>query len=314
MLKYCFLFVFILMIFSFKKGSEYKLTYPKSWPKPAYDFKKNPLDSSVVKLGEKLFNDPILSRDGSISCSSCHLKQTGFTHIDHDLSHGIDGKIGTRNSLALINLAWSKSFMWDGSIHHIDVQALAPIENPNEMDNSIQNVVSTLQKSAKYKKRFEEAYKDTIITGAKVLKTLAQYCLSLVSCNSKYDKVMANKPGVSFTEMEQKGYDIFKSKCNNCHTEPLFTNNTFQTNGLEIDPTLNDIGRMKVTQNKKDSLLFKVPTLRNIAITPPYMHDGRFQNLQMVLFHYSTNSKMRIDLNEMEKKSIIVFLKTLSEE
>lgn len=314
MLKYCFLFVFILMIFSFKKGTEYTLSYPKTWPKPAYDFKNNPLDSAAVQLGKMLFHDPILSRDGTISCSSCHLQQTGFTHIDHDLSHGIDGRIGTRNSLALINLAWSKSFMWDGSIHHIDVQALAPIENPNEMDNSIQNVVSTLQKSDRYRKRFEEVYQDSNITGAKVLKTLAQYCLSLVNCNSKYDKVKSNKAGVSFTELEQKGYEIFKMKCNRCHTEPLFTNNTFQTNGLELDPTLNDIGRMKVTHNKKDSLLFKVPTLRNIAITPPYMHDGRFQNLQMVLFHYSTNSKMRIDLSEIDKKAVIAFLKTLTDE
>ena len=314
MYKYCFLLVFILIIFSFKKGTEYTLNYPKSWPKPVYDFKKNPLDSSIVKLGKMLFNDPILSRDGSISCSSCHLQQTGFTHIDHDLSHGIDGKIGNRNSLALINLAWMKSFMWDGAIHHIDVQALAPIENPNEMDNSIKNVVSTLQKSPRYRNKFAEVYGDSIISGSRVLKTIAQYCLSLVSCNSKYDKVIAQHSDVKFTEQEQKGYEIFKSKCNNCHTEPLFTNNTFQRNGIEIDPTLNDIGRMKVTQLKKDSMLFKVPTLRNIAITSPYMHDGRFQNLQMVLFHYSTNNKMNIELGEQDKKALIAFLKTLTDE
>lgn len=312
--KYCFLLVFILIIFSFKKGTEYTLSYPKSWPKPVYDFKKNPLDSSIVKLGKMLFNDPILSRDGSISCSSCHLQQTGFTHIDHDLSHGIDGKIGNRNTLALINLAWMKSFMWDGAIHHIDVQALAPIENPDEMDNSIKNVVATLQKSPRYRNKFTEVYGDSIISGSRVLKTIAQYCLSLVSCNSKYDKVIAQHSDVKFTEQEQKGYEIFKSKCNNCHSEPLFTNNTFQRNGIEIDPTLNDIGRMKVTQLKKDSMLFKVPTLRNIAITSPYMHDGRFQNLQMVLFHYSTNNKMNIKLGEQDKKALIAFLKTLTDE
>lgn len=313
MKKYLYLFLLIIFIISFKSRNEYVISYPKSWPKPAYDFKKYPLDSAKVRLGRILFYDSKLSRDGTISCASCHLQQTGFTHIDHDLSHGIDGKIGKRNSLALINLAWSKQFMWDGAIHHIDVQALAPISNPDEMDNSINQVVATLRKSNGYKNKFAEAWGDTTITGERVLKSIAQFCLTLVSSHSKYDKVI-NKTGEKFSVIEQKGYEVFKAKCNSCHTEPLFTNNTFQKNGIEIDTSLNDIGRMLVTQKAKDSLLFKVPTLRNIAVTYPYMHDGRYANIQMVLFHYSTNTKMKIELGEQDKKALIAFLKTLTDE
>jgi len=314
MKKYIYFLFITIFIISFKSKNEYTLNYPKTWPKPEYDFKKHPLDSSKIRLGRILFYDPKLSRDGTISCASCHLQQTGFTHIDHDLSHGIDGRIGKRNSLALINLAWNKKFMWDGAIHHIDAQALAPINNPDEMDNNLNQVVASLQKSRRYKSMFAEAYGDTSITGERILKSIAQFCLTLVSCRSKYDQVMNNNSNVEFSEIEQRGYTLFKSKCNRCHTEPLFTNQTFQKNGIDIDPSLNDFGRMVITQKSKDSLLFKVPTLRNIAVTFPYMHDGRYANLQMVLFHYSTNTKMNIELGEQDKKALIAFLKTLTDE
>lgn len=307
------LLVSILLI-SFISKNEVEFSYPKTWPKPVYDFKKNPLDSNKIKLGRALFYDPKLSRDGTISCASCHLQNTGFTHIDHDLSHGIDGRIGKRNSIALQNLAWSKLFMWDGSIHHIDAQALAPISNPDEMDNTLANIVSALNKSTEYKNAFAKAFGDTSITGERILKSISQFCLTLVSSNSKYDKVIAKKEGFNFTEPELQGYAIFKKNCNKCHQEPMFSNYTFQSNGLEIDSELKDYGRYGVTQKPSDSALFKVPTLRNIAVTYPYMHDGRFKNLQMVLFHYSTNNRMKIELNEKEKKALIVFLYTLTDE
>jgi cytochrome c peroxidase len=248
------------------------------------------------------------------------LQQTGFTHVDHDLSHGIDGKIGTRNSSTLINLAWNKNFMWDGGVNHLDVQAIAPITSEVEMDETLKNVVAKLENSQKYPLLFEEAFGTKKITGQLTLKAISQFVVSLTSFNSKYDKVMRNED--KFSEMEKKGYDLFKQNCASCHTEPLFTNSDFKNNGLPLDKTLNDFGRMKITQNPKDSLLFKIPTLRNIEFTFPYMHDGRFKTLTEVVKHYNS---LGIDknlpaaivqpmkLSDKERVDLVAFLKTLTD-
>lgn len=295
--------------------------YPKSWPKPIYNFDKNPLTEDKFELGRKLFYDPILSRDGTISCASCHLQATGFTHIDHELSHGIDGKIGERNSLTLQNLAWNKSFMWDGGINHLDMQALAPITNKNEMDEEMSTVVFKLNQNAVYKKLFKNAFDTETITGQFTLQAIAQFLVQLKTFNSKYDKVLNGE--MQFSEMEKKGYEVFKDKCASCHKEPLFTSSDYKNNGLEIDPTLNDFGRMKITQKSSDSLLFKVPTLRNVEFSFPYMHDGRFSNLVQVVDHYSFEIKKSKTLSKELKKplyltdnqrtELISFLKTLTD-
>lgn len=295
--------------------------YPNSWPKPFYDFKKNPLTKEKFQLGRKLFYDPILSRDATISCASCHLQATGFTHIDHELSHGIDGKIGTRNSMTLQNLAWNKNFMWDGAVNHLDMQALAPIESEVEMDEKFDKVVLKLNKDIEYKKLFYDAFGTNTVTGQLTLKAIAQFLVQLKTYNSKYDNVMSGK--AQFSEMEMKGYEVFKDKCASCHKEPLFTSNEFKNNGLEVDATLNDYGRMKITQNPKDSLLFKVPTLRNIEFSFPYMHDGRFSNLVEVINHYNKGIKISktiskelknpLYLSDKQRTELIVFLKTLTD-
>lgn len=294
---------------------------PASWPEPAYDFKNNKLDSATILLGRTLFYDPVLSSDSSISCASCHSPYNAFTHIDHALSHGIKDRIGTRNSPVLFNLAWSKSFMWDGAVNHLDVQALAPLENHLEMDETLPNVLKKLGRQERYKKLFKAAYGSEKITGEHFLKAISQFMLTLVSANSKYDQVLRGE--AQFTEQESKGYDLFKQHCASCHKEPLFTNHDFRNNGLEPDSTLNDIGRMKITGQASDSLKFKVPTLRNIERSAPYMHDGRYRNLQMVMFHYSSNIhvsptlapelKNSIPLGEDDKKNLIFFLKTLTD-
>lgn len=293
---------------------------PKGWPKPHYDFSKNPLSEEGFQLGRKLFYDPILSRDNTISCASCHLQQTGFTHVDHQLSHGIDGKIGDRNSLTLQNLAWTKNFMWDGGVNHLDVQPIQPITSKVEMDETIENVVLKLQKSDNYPTLFQNAFGTKKITGQLMLKALSQFVVSLTSFNSKYDKVMRKEE--NFTPMEQNGYFLFKQNCASCHQEPLFANDKFEYNGLEIDPTLNDSGRMKITQNLSDSLKFKVPTLRNVQFTFPYMHDGRFKTLNDVVIHYNTlkENKMlpkelakSMHLSDNERTDLIAFLKTLTD-
>lgn len=293
---------------------------PKGWPKPKYDFSKNPLTEEGFQLGRNLFYDPIMSKDSTISCASCHLQATGFAHVDHELSHGIDGKIGTRNSLALMNLAWSKDFMWDGGVNHLDVQPINPITSEIEMNESLQNVVSKLQKSENYKKLFTAAFGDSKVTGQRTLKALSQFLLQLTTYNSKYDKVMRKEE--IYNEREQRGYDLFKTNCASCHKEPLFTSDKFEYNGLTYDETLNDIGRMKITHKKEDSLRFKVPTLRNVQFTFPYMHDGRFKKLSYVMKHYNSLTPNKLlpkelnksmNLTDKDQVDLILFLTTLTD-
>lgn len=294
---------------------------PTNWPLPFYDAKKSQLTQEGFELGKTLFYDPILSKNNTISCASCHLQATGFTHVDHDLSHGINDRIGTRNSLALINLAWSKEFMWDGGVNHIEVQPLAPITSPTEMDETLENVVQKLQQTNEYPLLFEKAFGTQKITGQLTLKALSQFLVMLTSTNSKYDKVMRKE--ASFTQQEENGYRLFQLHCASCHQEPLFTSEKFENNGLKLDETLNDIGRMKITQNPNDSLKFKVPTLRNIQFTYPYMHDGRMANLTEVVKHYNSGitasktlaKQLRkpMNLSDNERVDLVSFLLTLTD-
>ena len=312
--------IFVVLAFSKIYFTPVYFEIPKGWPKPHYDFSKNPLSEEGFQLGRKLFYDPVLSRDSTISCASCHLQQTGFTHVDHELSHGIDGKIGNRNSLTLQNLAWTKKFMWDGGVNHLDVQPIHPITSDAEMDETLENVVSKLQKSDNYPTLFQNAFGTKKITGQLMLKALSQFVVNLTSSNSKYDKVMRNE--TNFTPMEQNGYFLFKQNCASCHQEPFFTNDKFEYNGLAIDPTLNDFGRLRITQNPQDSLKFKVPTLRNIQFTFPYMHDGRFKTLNDVVIHYNSLKENRMlpkelskpmHLSDNERTDLVAFLKTLTD-
>ena len=312
--------LFFSLAFSLLKPTPLYFQIPKGWPKPHYDFSKNPLTEEGFQLGRQLFYDPILSKDSTISCASCHLQATGFTHVDHSLSHGIDGKIGTRNSMTMMNLAWSKTFMWDGGVNHLDVQAINPITSPLEMDETLANVVQKLQKSDKYKSLFLAAFGDENITGQRVLKALSQFELMLVSSNSKYDKVM--RKDALFTDQEQRGYQLFKTNCASCHSEPLFTNGKYENNGITIDTTLNDIGRQRITEKSEDYLKFKVPTLRNIQFTNPYMHDGRFLKLTEVIKHYNSIEKNTnlpkqlqkpMNLSDNERVDLVAFLLTLTD-
>jgi cytochrome c peroxidase len=308
--------------FSNRPNTPLYLDVPENWPKPVYDFSKNPLTEEGFQLGRNLFYDPILSRDKTISCASCHLQNTGFTHVDHGVSHGIEGRVGSRNSLALVNLAWSKNFMWDGGVNNLEMQPLNPITNPLEMDEKLENVVTKLQQSQKYKTLFSKAFGDEKVTSQRILKALAQFTVMLKSSDSKYDRVMRRE--AAFTGAEQKGYALFKSNCASCHKEPLFTSEKFENNGLKPDDFFKDGGRIKITKNSKDSLRFKVPTLRNIELTAPYMHDGSIKNLQMVLFHYTdgiyqspTLSKQlgkKIILGKDQKDYLLAFLGTLTDE
>jgi cytochrome c peroxidase len=319
--KFIVALLFACMLASFKIQNENLFHVPKNWPPPHYDFKKNPLSAEKIFLGRLLFYDPLLSQDNSISCASCHSPYNAFAHVDHALSHGINDRIGQRNAPALMNLAWHSSFMLDGAINHLDMQSLFPITHPDEMAETMDNVIHKLQRDNRYPVLFKNAFGDSSITGEKTLKAISQFMLTLVTYQSKYDSVMNQQS--EFSQQEKQGYELFKKHCSSCHTEPLFTNLSFENNGLLPDPNLKDGGRIRVTKNAKDSLKFKVPSLRNIEFSYPYMHDGRFKKLSEVINHYThgiSNSatlaealKTPIVLNSNQKVDLIAFLLTLSD-
>jgi cytochrome c peroxidase len=268
-----------------------------------------------------LFYDPILSADSTISCASCHSPYNAFAHSDHELSHGIHDQIGTRNAPALFNLAWQKEFMLDGAIDQLETQVIFPITHPKEMGETMESLVKKMNASAAYKKLFNRAFNDSVVTDVKILKALTQFQLTLVSCNSRYDKVKKGK--ASFNSQETKGYELFLKNCNVCHTEPMFTNYKFANNGLSANPALNDLGRGSVTHQSADNFLFKVPTLRNLSFTYPYMHDGRFNKIQSVINHYtigiqpgknlSAPLQQPIQLTSNDKVDLLAFLLTLND-
>ncbi|MFM7766924.1 MAG: cytochrome-c peroxidase [Bacteroidota bacterium] len=295
---------------------------PNGFPTPVYDFNNNEVNRNRFELGRKLFYDPILSRDNSISCGSCHQQAGAFSHIDHRVSHGIDNLNGTRNSPGLFNLAWHNSFFWDGGVNHIEVQPISPIVNPVEMDETLANVVNKLRANNSYRNLFLEAYGSDSITSQMMLKALAQFMSLLVSADSKYDKYVRGESGGQLTTQELNGLNLFRQKCATCHTEPLFTDLSFRNNGLD-SVFQDDPGRALITQSAADSGKFKVPSLRNISVTYPYMHDGSLNTLDKVLDHYINGVKPSttldpslsggISLTAQEKSDIISFLRTLTD-
>jgi len=296
-------------------------TIPKGFPKPTYSFTGNKLSPDKFILGRTLFYDPMLSKDGTVSCGTCHQQFAAFAHIDHKLSHGIYGLIGTRNVPPLQNLLWSNTYMWDGGVSSIEFQPINPITNPIEMNESMANVILKLQQNEAYKGLFKKAFNDTIVTADKILKCLTQFTGLMISSNSKYDKYLSDEK--VFSPAEKNGLSLFKQKCATCHKEPLFTDHTYKSNGLPVDTVLKDLGRGIITKTKKDNYKFKVPSLRNVEMTYPYMHDGRFRNLKQVLDFYGTinNTNLVADdkikqigtLTETDKEDLIAFLKTLTD-
>lgn len=270
---------------AFRAVEELPFLQPSHFPKPLYNFDKSPLRQSKIELGKLLFFDPILSKNNTVSCASCHIPADAFAHKGEKVSKGIFDSLGTRNTPVLFNLAWQKHFMWDGSVEHLDFQALSPITNQREMGESPFNLVEKLNASGKYRKQLKMAFGDEMATSDRILQALTQYQLTLISANSKYDLVMQGK--AEFTEQEKLGYQAFKEKkCNICHTEPLFTNNEFENIGLTIHPLYKDKGRSTQTKIASDDFKFKTPSLRNLSYTAPYMHDGRYKTIDQAIIHY----------------------------
>ncbi len=296
---------------------------PQGWPAPVYNFENNNLTEEGFRLGRRLFYEEKLSRDNSISCATCHQQFVAFAHSAHDISHGVDGLVGNRNTPGLFNLNWVPNFMWDGGINHIEIQPLGPIKNPVEMDEDINNVIVKLEGDPSYKQMFKDAFGDQTVNSQRMLKAFAQFMGMMNSSNSKYDKVTRGEAGVVFTAQETSGLNLFRAKCVSCHTEPLFSDYSYRNNGIAVNTAYNDSGRAHITFFSNDLYKFKVPSLRNIALTAPYMHDGRFETLDDCLEHYNSgvNATVNLDplltsgipLNAQEKLDLISFLSTLTD-
>lgn len=291
----------------------------------------NPLTQERVALGERLFHDTALSRDGTLSCASCHARENAFAD-PQQFSLGVEGRKGTRHGMPLFNLAWKTSFFWDGRAASIREQVLFPIQDHLEMDEKLENVAAKLQKTTAAD--FERAFGTPEITPLRIGLALENFLLTLTSHDSKFDRAMRGEEKLSADE--QRGFELFMTEreprmgslgadCFHCHGGALFTDHQFRNNGLAIDES--DLGRFKVTHSALDRGTFATPSLRNIAITAPYMHDGRFQTLEQVLDHYSEGVQRTdtldpnlakhpdggLHLTADEKKAVIAFLKSLTD-
>lgn len=299
---------------------------PAHFPAPAYRFANNTITKEGFELGRKLFYDTRLSANNTISCGSCHIQTAAFTHHGHNTSHGIFDLQGTRNAPPIMNLAWNTSFMWDGGIADLDLQSVAPITNPVEMGETMPNVLAKLRNSSDYPALFKKAFGSEEINTTGFLKALSQFMVMCVSSNSRYDSVIRNQGGVWFTTTEEAGRNIVKQKCGTCHPEPMFSDFSFRNNGL-TPSMINDEGRYLVTQIASDRYTFKVPSLRNLAYTAPFMHDGRFLTIDAVLDHYNAHVQdmptldpllkhpgyTGIPLTADDKQKIKAFLQTLND-
>ncbi len=324
------------------KPTPYNWVKPAHFPEPVYDFSKNPLTNEGVRLGMFLFYDGIMSRTNEVGCGTCHQQQAAFTHHGHELSHGVDDLIGTRNSLAVQNMAWSPRFFWDGGVHDLDFSPLNAIENPVELDESVPSIITKLKAGPRpgakmpvdYPRLFKEAFGTEEITTGLMMRALSQFMLTMVSATSKYDFYLMGDQS-ALNAKEKEGMLLFEKNCSSCHAGVMQTDHSFRNNGL-IPMRINDRGHSEITGDKTDRYKFKVPSLRNVGITLPYMHDGRYHSLEEVLAHYSDSvglfiksgseavetldpllarpEKPGISLTKSEQQAIIAFLHTLTDD
>ncbi len=291
---------------------------PDGFPEPWYDNPDNRITELGFELGRDLFYEKALSSDSSQNCASCHAQEHSFADQNKAFSRGARGMEGMRNSPALFNLAWSPTFMWDGGIVHMDVMPLAPITDTMEMNLPMAEAVQRIQASPLYQAKFQRAFNTDSITSRDIFLALSQFMVMMISDDSKYDRYMNGSAQLS--ESESSGLEIFRTHCAGCHTEPLFTDYSFARTG--IDSVYEDLGRGRITLNAEDDGKFKVPSLRNVALTYPYMHDGRFFTLREVIDHYSdevksSGSDTRIPqplrLSEGQKQDLEDFLNALTD-
>lgn len=318
-----FIFSIITLVSCEKESiSDWKgLDYPNYFPPPNQAVIQNrKFTKQGFYLGKKLFYDPILSKDSTISCGSCHKQSGAFSDIGQNQSLGIRGQLGSRNTPALQNLVFQPTYFHDGGVFNIDLISLAPIENPLEMEESIHQIIEKMKRSKEYPTLFKSYFGTDEITSARILTAITQFQAMLISSNSKYDQYLQGKATLSNDEME--GKTLFQKKCSSCHSSELFSDFQFRNNGIVTKG--NDSGRYRITLNESDKYKFKTPSLRNIVKSYPYMHDGSILTLEGVLEHYNSGVKSNTALDSTlkngipmtadEQRKIILFLHTLTDE
>ncbi len=281
----------------------------------------NPLTIEKIKLGRKLFFDERLSLDGTVSCASCHNPLLGFAD-GRSVAVGIDGLEGPRSTPAIINRLFSGGQFWDGRAVSLEDQVLGPIENPIEMDNSLENVVRTLNADESIRNDFQKVF-GTDVTVEGLQKAIASFERILLSGESPFDKYMAGDNN-ALSKSALNGFLLFKSEkvnCITCHKGANFTDELFHNSGVGMDLGNPDLGRFVETKNDTDYGRFKTPTLRDIARTSPYMHDGSLRSLREVVDFYDqggiVNDNLSIhikplNLTEEEKENLVEFMRSLT--
>ena len=305
-----------------KPQGTYPLIIPKGFEKPKFPEDNLPTQSRIA-LGKKLFSEKALSLDSSIACISCHIPKKAFSD-NKALSLGIKNHKGKRNSPTLVNLAYVDFFFADGGVETLESQAIAPITDELEMGlPNIEIAIKRLNQNPEYTKKFQEAYQ-TKPNLTSLTKALACFERTLLSGESWFDKFLNEGNKSLLSEAEIEGKVLFFSDslaCGSCHAGFLFTNLHFENNGLYKQYA--DQGRRRVTLRIQDDAKFKVPTLRNIALTPPYMHDGSFQTLEEVIDHYAKGGQKHpnqspeikgFTISKNQKINLIAFLKTLTDQ
>jgi len=315
------LLVAVVACHSEKESAEsYQLNVPQGFPKPPIP-EKNQLTKLRIDLGRELFFDPILSRDSTVSCASCHHPEKAFSDIEA-LSRGVDDSLGMRNAPALVNVVYGKSFFRDGGVPTLEQQILVPFDDHREFDLNMLYAVERLERHPRYSKMSKEAYgrgPDPFT----LTRSLAAFERTLISGNSPYDQFTYQGKQDALTASEKRGLALFegdKLQCRGCHAGFNFTNELYENNGLKA--VYADTGRARITSKPEDVGKFKVPTLRNVELTGPYMHDGSVKSLAAVVEHYQSGGAGHVnqsqliagfELNEQEKRDLINFLKSLTD-
>lgn len=257
----------------------------------------NPHLEEKVELGKQLYFDKRLSKDDTISCASCHDPDKGWSNGEA-FATGVRGQVGGRSSPSIVNSAYSALQFWDGRASQLEGQALGPIQNPIEMDMKIEDVVAKLNKIEGYKKQFQAIYK-TDVTADGIAKALAAFERTILSGDAPYDRFKAGDTK-ALSEAAQRGRKLFfgKANCSACHTGHSFSDFAFHNLGIGMEKDMPDLGRFVVTKLEGDKGAFKTPTLREIARTAPYMHDGRFKTLEEVVDYYDKGGHPNPQLDE----------------
>ncbi len=301
MWKWVFLLVFIISCEGNNEPAKLvSLDTPAHFPEPPAFPERNPLTEQGIELGRMLFYDPILSANGSVSCATCHNPQVAFTDGMPRTRMGVSHNRLDRHSPAIFNLAWHTEFFWDGGANDLESQAFGPLQHPDEMAADIVAVIEKMNEENEYPKMFKMAFGTDTITSAGIVRALAQFQRTIISADSKYDRYIAG--GEELSSLELKGLELFNQHCETCHQPPLFTDLGYHNNGLNINFSADKEGifqgRFRISLDSADIGSFKTPSLRNVAFTAPYMHDGRMRSLDRVLDFYAGDIKWSPTLSE----------------